>query len=460
MADWFFDSAATGNGSGDTPGNAGTNIVSFWSYVNSAWTFGDRMWFRRSSVATWNNTNSNWPMGRTGWNTQSDAYSWMIGWPKSGQLFYSDRPGSARSLGWDTDTNTVYSSIDMAAFIDTASAGFSRSHGFGTGLGLANFVFVNCGVQRNFPVMTDSGPYTVKNNIHWVNYTYGAAMENYIDLTITTSCGAWGTIATAFLIRIDKLTITASCNIGLNLFAANQPFFIKEMVVDTNSMGALCDAGQFASSQERCILETVRGTKWKADVTSSSLSNDQVAPREVMISNYFGEGPRTITGRRTGNYRTPISGTALVNSVPAMSMTHVQSGAASANGYANFVHTSGGRHAPLARVRDFVTWSNTMDLVLRWPFLQIGSANLNVASTRMPHFIHVVGLGQSPAEIAVSSGFTWSGGSATGVGSAWVAIGRFRAAAVGSGFADLMLSMFTPNNDDLIFFGRVEANSA
>lgn len=452
MADWFFDPSATGTGSGDSPANAATNFTSMWSYITSAWVQGDRLWMRRSSVATFAPTNVTTQYGFASWNSQSHAYSWVIGWPRSGDPFFSDRPGVARSAGWDTDANTVFSDINMVVFRDLGSG----VHGFHNGMGVANALWVNdTGALRVPPVRVTSSPYVPKWNNHFLNYQFNTNIRAVREATLTTSLFSLGANAVDW--SFDQLTLTASCVIG-EIFNNNFNSSIKVLDIKTNSVlhwigGNLSGNNPTPNYGNVHLVDTVVGQKPFMDVGSHGTNFRPVW--QLRFDNYYGEGPYQVTARRTPRTSVARSGTALVNGALAFGMTQCTSG--NVNPY-NAPPVSGMYSGGHARHRAFITWTQSTMCRITWPFFQAGSGQLNPTSSGLIHHIHVLGSRVLEAQVVAGSGWTWSGGS-TGTGSAWAATADWIPSVSGSGFIDLMLGALNQTNDEIMFFAQPQVNS-
>jgi hypothetical protein len=105
MADWYVDFSAGSNGDGSTssPWNQ------FTGSENSSVSSGDKVWFRRvepsagSKLITW----------KAGSSSSSRVI--YIGWPKSGDAYYSSRDSGLAST-WDSDTpNYTYQKINSSS---------------------------------------------------------------------------------------------------------------------------------------------------------------------------------------------------------------------------------------------------------------------------------------------------------------------------------------------------------
>jgi hypothetical protein len=131
MAEWFIDHLATGTGSGDTPADAATNVQSFFFAANTAsLAFGDKIWVRRTHVSSVMSLAA--ALGRPSWSANSlNPLGWIIGWPKTGEMFFDARPSSAISAGWDSDVNSAYPDINKPtiSYSGTGLGNFSPAEG-------------------------------------------------------------------------------------------------------------------------------------------------------------------------------------------------------------------------------------------------------------------------------------------------------------------------------------------
>lgn len=103
MADHYIDFSASFNGNGSAANQAasGGAAGAFNTIVGITYTSGDSYWIRRSGTKT-----------ITAAFAQSVQVQ-MIAWPMSGDTYFSSRPASGTSNGWDTDVQT-YAQIACA----------------------------------------------------------------------------------------------------------------------------------------------------------------------------------------------------------------------------------------------------------------------------------------------------------------------------------------------------------
>lgn len=452
MTDYFYDNSATGTGSGDSPANAATAFEAMWSYITSVFVPGDRLWMRRSSVATFQATNVTTQYGTPNFNVTSSPYSWVIGWPRSGDPFFADRPGVARSAGWDTDVNTLYGNENLAVFHDLGSG----TAGFHNGVGVANvhFVCVATPGNRTPPVRVTSSPYVPKWNVRFLNYAFNTQMRSVRDCTITTSIFSMGNNTVDW--TIDRMTLTASCVIG-EIFNNNFSASVKELVIETTSVQAwtsnLTNNTPIPSYSVTHYVDTVTGQKPFMDVGSHG--TNVRPPCQIRFDNYYGEGPYQITARRMPRPQIARSGSALINGQQVFNMTQCSS---SANNPFNPPPVSGMYSGGHARARHFITWTQSVMCRITWPFFQTGSGQLNSGSSGLIHHMQILGNRIVEAQVVAGSGWTWTGDS-TGVGSAWAATGDWIPSQSGSGFIDLMLGMINQSNNELVFYAQPQVNS-
>lgn len=436
MANWFLDHLATGTGSGESPANAFTNLNSAWTNQNTWFEYGDILWVRRTHVSTVASTNA----GRIGkfWDASSArTYSGFIGWPKSGEPFYDIRPVEAISAGWDNDTNSAYPSINMPAIVSSFN---NLTNGIELNEGIINANMLWHNRAGNKALVASSNQYMLKTNLHYIGYLFNGANAYFHDVTITASTAThfFGSNAGATF-DAARVTLTASCFCGLSLFTENTACAIGELVIQSNSIQSLVLQGSWINDTRRATIGTIRGTRPKTEIASRAYGFTTWNGNPIVVNDYYGEGPRTITANGARNYLTPSSATIRVNSQQALNCLVVNSGA---DQQFNIQKSRGiYRAGPVADARLFTSYENGVPLVVRVPIFVAGSMFVNPINHLLPHIAHLWGAGGGPSyvhSLTSNSGFTWDG-SSTGTGSAWVLQFSWLPTESGSSFIDIFL---------------------
>lgn len=432
MAEWFFDPGAAGTGSGSSAANAFVNPNSWFALQNSAGglTFGDRVWFRRTSQASMVPSSAFW--GRSGW-IRTDKQGWFIGWPRSGDPFYDVRPGDARSAGWDADVNTyVNTDINWAVWIHSGDPHPSAPT---IGWGMANLCIQQVGGATS-RLRANSAADIPKRSLHYIN-TANTALMNVDGITITHSHG--NSLITP--IGGGKITLSGSTMINTAVFPEGAGFAIEELIINTNSVQFFHSNNiNAANGGYRAEINRVSGNKpWGGPINTSSNRWNSIP---IIIYDYYGEGPFILMGAgwSQANYM-PSSAHAQVNSMRCLSVIDVvaQGGtnyvSIPARGYGEFNQAN-------ADARALVNVTSGVPIHVRWPLLNNGSMNFDPVTTGVPVQMIVRGPGGRTLYInslAAGAVTSWSGASVS-AGSAWSADFSWTPTATGSHMIDLLIS--------------------
>lgn len=117
MADYFVDYSATNDGTGAAANQAASAGAAGAYNTLSGKTFaaGDKVWVRRVSSST---------LAATLTLSQTVGVS-IVGWPMSGDDFYSTRPASGTSNGWDSDSASYFTLLWASASFKLSITGSS-----------------------------------------------------------------------------------------------------------------------------------------------------------------------------------------------------------------------------------------------------------------------------------------------------------------------------------------------
>lgn len=122
MADIYVDYSASNDGNGTTAAQAGSpgGTGAYNTLAGKTFSASDKVWVRRVTAAA---------IGAITTLSQTVGLE-IIGWPISGDLYYSSRPASGTSNGWDADGNTyailVYNSASFRLTISGQNYKFYR----------------------------------------------------------------------------------------------------------------------------------------------------------------------------------------------------------------------------------------------------------------------------------------------------------------------------------------------
>ncbi len=206
--EFFVDAAAAGTGSGDTPTDAFTGLGIFTDAASlpSSYSFGSRVWVRKTHVECLHLTalggyNARLFIGPDGQNVNMSSHSakcHFVGWPSSGDPWYENRPAAGISAGWDSDVSSSMTAGSygwnyplIVSSHNDANDAFIPEHR----IGVYNMAFA----MANRPVATTRLPIYFTDDINGSAVFDNIFMEaaNYFDM---------GTV----LSNIRKMTVVCS----------------------------------------------------------------------------------------------------------------------------------------------------------------------------------------------------------------------------------------------------------
>jgi hypothetical protein len=296
MADYFVDASQVG-GNGTLPTSAYASVLSV------PWGDGDRAWVRKSHYEVL--TNSQF-LGPNFNQTNYSRWGWVIGWPTSGDPFFTERPASGVSANWDTDvpSTSVYSvyGLRFPSFVSSTNAAAGML--LGNGAYLANLAFVNSGgggIRQPWSEQ-DRFAETVVDNI--VTLYQGGPMLNFGQKNfemrfgkVTVVLSGSATSPWQYGVFADHMVLHASCvwsgalfkgptgkiNIGLleNLSNSLDNFFA----------GFTADNGATDASFLDCYIRRVSGIQPYSGAYGAPVN---VGYAMIAIDDYFSQGPRII----------------------------------------------------------------------------------------------------------------------------------------------------------------------
>lgn len=128
MANVYVDYTAANDGDGTTAAQAaGAGLTgAFNTLAGKTFTAGDKVWVRRVASSA---------IGATTTLSQTVGVE-IIGWPKSGDVYYSTRPASGTSNGWDSDSADYFTLLYNSASFNLSVSG-------------QNYTFYRLKVQQN-----------------------------------------------------------------------------------------------------------------------------------------------------------------------------------------------------------------------------------------------------------------------------------------------------------------------
>lgn len=305
MANWYVDSAATGTGSGDTPTNAAINVTSLCGTLNVNSDVGAMIWVRRSFFVD-NSDARSLALGINSLNVNSHQPTWIIGWPKSGDMFYDQRPAAGVSAGWDADAQ-IWPTIACSGAISISNA-LSRmmtyvtnwvlTNSSATAMNIGDFFATNLASYVGDIVSLNRFSFTVSRPVN--------------HLIMVTSCGNQYMLSEAY--RARRITIAQSTYysgdpasgwgaLGLATIGGR----IEEVVNLSNSVSCLFNVRLSNAAAIGISLGRIRGNR--ANIIDIVGDNASTNYGSILVDDFYGQGPRRLLTRNDGSYRGVSSAT-------------------------------------------------------------------------------------------------------------------------------------------------------
>lgn len=297
MADKYVDFGATYNGDGTAPTAAASAGAegAYNTVVGVTLTTGDKLWIRRSATSVTLAANLAPAIGGCFW----------IGWPKSGDSYYSTRPAAGTSAGWDSDSSD-YAVIQTAnatyRFTPTGNNAFvSRIHfsstlttwntvnplvsfGAATGCsfedGKVSFSATTSSSYDRMPLYCTGANFTVKRAILGGTFVSGDSTSSMVTASgdsavlqgVTVSCD-YAYTGLSLSIPVIKLGTNANVS-GLSITLKNA----QSYHLSGASMGSLLTWGDYSQINDVTISSaqtTYQGPQIIVSATNSQITNMQ-----------------------------------------------------------------------------------------------------------------------------------------------------------------------------------------
>lgn len=219
MADWFVDFSAANDGDGTAFGQAagGGAAGAYNTLASKTFSSGDKVWIRRKSKTI------------TATLTLSQGGAIYIGWPQSGDTYFSTRPAAAQA-SWDADA-VGYAEVTattlftpMVSIATNALQEFHRMKFNCAYTGTSAMTSVSLAIQANFYNcwMEHAGTATSTTSQFVLNAAANGIFKNCTLTAVGTAAGS--TPPTQIVVIVSANNVVAqfvSCNITVTAAGSN-----------------------------------------------------------------------------------------------------------------------------------------------------------------------------------------------------------------------------------------------